>query len=57
MKIPVNGTGFPKEIEVKAEVVLGDPSKRIKPGIQLTVTWIRDDGSQWGTKQFLALEE
>ena len=57
MKIPVNGTGFPEEIEVEAEVVLGDPSKRIKPGISLTVSWTRDDNSEWGTKQFIPIEE
>ena len=47
MRIPVWGTGFPKEIEVRAEVVLGDASKRIKPGIELNISWIRDDGSEW----------
>lgn len=59
MRIPVNGTGFPipEEIEVEAEVVLADPSKRLKAGIELTVTWVRDDGSEWGTKQHIAIEK
>ncbi len=57
MRIPVWGTGFPKEIEVRAEVVLGDASKRIKPGIELNISWIRDDGSEWGTKQIIVIGE
>ena len=57
MKIPVHGTKFPRELKITAGIVLGDPSKWIKPSIELNISWLRNDDSEWGVKYAIDFEQ
>ncbi len=53
MKLPIKGPVWPEELNIEAEPELGDASMRIPPGIKLTISWLRLDGTEWGMVQYI----
>ena len=57
MKLPVKIPFSPRELDVTAEFILGDVSKRIPSGVRLVVLWVNQNGDEWGFERFISEEE
>ena len=54
MNIQVESPFCPKEIQVDAEFIMGDPSERRESGLKVIISWINQQGDEWGTEQFIS---
>lgn len=57
LQIPIDAPFVPEHIEVDAELVLRDASKRQDAGVKLVFSWLRPDGTEWGITHFISEEE
>ena len=53
MELHVRAPWYPRNLEVEAEFKLGDPSKRILPGIRVTLSWNGPGGAERGMEFFI----
>ncbi len=57
MKLPVIVPFFVDELNVETEIELGDASKRIPPGVRLTVSWVLPNGKERGIKYLISEQD
>ena len=56
MKLVVTTPFFPRHVDVEAESIIGDPSKRITSGVRFVISWIDSNGEERGMEQFISEE-
>lgn len=54
MRLEVESPFYPKEIQVDAEFIMGDPSERRESGLKVIISWTDRLGDEWGTEQFIS---